>query len=124
LSCCGFVVERLYKKSIKIHNKSTRCTTNPQVVQQIEAMEFGFRLPLSVNNQLTTNQLTTKSASAGLQDANPTIRPYATPPPPIPTAPVQLESGAAASRKAPVRGDAYIPEVMPKFTNMGKSHPG
>jgi len=33
-----------------------------------------------------TQVLQITSASAGLQDANPTIRPYATPPPPIPTA--------------------------------------
>ena len=32
------------------------------------------------------NRYVKTNASAGLQDANPTIRPYATPPPPIPTA--------------------------------------
>jgi len=49
------------------------------------------------------------SASAGLQDANPTIRPYAMPPPPIPTAPPSL---AESRHLHPVSG-AYIPEGMP-----------
>jgi len=85
------------------------------------------------------------SASAGLQDANPTIRPYARPyggiwlsvglggavgigVPPIPTAPPSLAGSChlhpVSGRIHPGSNAAAVTPREPKFTKMGEAHRG
>jgi len=79
---------------------------------------------------------TLTNASAGLQDANPTIWPYATPPPPIPTAPLshgtQFQLPTEPRRELPLGSSALHPGSnaaavtprKPKFTKAGEAHRG
>ena len=68
-----------------------------------------------------------QSASAGLQDAYPTIRPYATPPPPIPNAQrpsPQLGNTPNATKAAgPTYAAAVVTPREPIFTKVEKTCP-